>query len=73
MDCQRCGELLGAYKDAISLYTTAQRRLRGLRGDDFVLAWKELKRLRQMSLHADEALMEHWREHHGKVAAKPDY
>ena len=46
VDCKRCDELLAAYKDAISLYTNAKRRIRGLLGDNFILAFKELKRLR---------------------------
>jgi hypothetical protein len=56
--------LLGAYRVAISLYTTAQQRFQGLPGDDFKLAWKELKRLREACKAADEALLMHWHQEH---------
>jgi hypothetical protein len=35
MGCDRCHELLAAYKGAVALYTTAERKIRGLIGDDF--------------------------------------
>ena len=70
VDCKRCDELLAAYKDAISLYTNAQRRIRGLLGDNFILAFKELKRLRLECRHADDALMAHLRQDHGRLSEK---
>ena len=70
VDCKSCDELLDAYKHAISLYTTAQRRIRGLLGDEFMLAWKELKRLRRTCLLADDALMEHLGQDHGNLSEK---
>jgi hypothetical protein len=70
VDCQRCAELLAAYKQAVSLYTAAQRRIRGLRGDEFKLTWGELKRLRAGCKSADEALLAHWREEHKELAEK---
>ena len=70
VDCKRCDELLATYKHAISLYTTAQSRIRGLVGDDFMPAWTELKRLRQTCLLADDALMEHLGQDHGNLSEK---
>ena len=70
MDCKRCEELLATYKHAISLYTTAQQRIRELLGDDFILAFKELKRLRLECRNADDALMAHLRQDHGRLSEK---
>ena len=64
MDCKRCDELLAVYRRAISLYSTAQRRIRGLKGDDFILAFKELKRLKVECRNADDALMGHLGQDH---------
>jgi hypothetical protein len=68
VDCKRCDELLATYKHPISLYTTAQRGIRGLVGDDFIVAFKELKRLRLECRNADDALMAHLRQDHGKLS-----
>ena len=70
VDCKRCDELLAASKHATSLYMTAQRRIRGLLGDDFILAFKELRRLRLECGNADDALMAHLRQNHGKLPEK---
>ena len=70
MECERCDELVSAYEHAVSLYTTAQRKLQGLVGDEFRLAWKELKRFREACKAADEALLAHWREKHTDLAEK---
>ena len=70
MDCKKCDELVGAYKVAISLYTTAQRGFHGPLIGDFELAWKELKRLRQACKAADEGLLAHWREEHSNLTEK---
>jgi hypothetical protein len=57
-----------AYKRAVGVYTTAQRRFQGLLRDDFKLEWKELKRSREACEAADEALMAHWRKEHTDLA-----
>ena len=64
MDCQRCTELLAAYRHATSLFRTAERNLRGMVGDDFQVASKQLKVLHEACLDADAAVMAHWRQDH---------
>jgi PAS domain S-box-containing protein len=58
MDCEKCDELLAAYKHAISRYTTAQQRFQRPLVGDFKLAWNELKHLREARKAAEEALRE---------------
>ena len=67
MACQRCDELLAAYKHAVGLFTTAQRKIRGLVGDDFQLASKELVRLHKICMDANAAVTAHWRQEHDKA------
>jgi hypothetical protein len=64
MGCDRCNELLTAYKHAVSLFTTAQRKIRGLVGDDFQVASKELVRLHKTCMDANAAVTAHWRQDH---------
>jgi hypothetical protein len=64
MDCKTCEDLLAAYRSAVSLYTNAERSFRGLLGDGFPVALKELKRLKQACRDADDALTEHRRQDH---------
>jgi hypothetical protein len=71
VDCKTCDELLSAYRGTAKLYTAAQERFQGLLGDDFKLAWKELKRLREACKAADEALLVHWRQEHRDFAEIP--
>jgi hypothetical protein len=56
MDCQKCNELLAAYKHAVGLYMTAERNIRGLVWDDFQLAFKELEHLAQACMDANAVL-----------------
>jgi hypothetical protein len=64
MDCQRCHELLAAYKHAVSLFTTAERNMRGMVGDDFQVAMNKLRLLHEACLDANAAVTEHWRQDH---------
>ena len=64
MDCQRCKELLAAYKHAVSLFTTAERNMRGMVGDDFQVALKELQFLHEACQDANAAVTKHWRQDH---------
>jgi len=68
MDCQRCNELLAAYKHAVGLFTTAERNMRGLVGDDFNVALKELRFLHESCLDANAAVTKHWRLDHTKFS-----
>ena len=65
MECEICDGLLANYKSCVRLFTNAQRSLRGAIGDDFQLALKELKHLKQACEDADRALLDHWRQDHG--------
>jgi hypothetical protein len=69
MDCETCNELLAAYKHAVGFYTTAGRNIRGLVGDDFQVALKELVHLHQACMDAHAALTAHWSEDHRGVRA----
>jgi hypothetical protein len=67
MECPRCDELLAAYKHSVGLFTTAQRKIRGLVGDDFQRASKELVRLYQKCMDANAAVTAHWRQDHQRA------
>jgi hypothetical protein len=64
MDCKRCNELLAAYKHATSLFTKAERNMRGMVGDDFQVALVKLRLLHEACLDANSAVTEHWRQDH---------
>lgn len=64
MDCETCNKLLAAYKHCATVLTNAGLCIRGVRGEDFLPALKELKRLRQVCRDADDALITHWRQAH---------
>ena len=68
MDCQRCNELLGAYKAAVCLFTTAERNMRGMVGDDFQVALKQLRLLHEACLDANVAVTAHWRQDHTNLS-----
>ena len=68
MGCDRCNELLAAYKGAVGGYTTAERKIRGLIADGFHLALKEFSLAqdwRGCSCRRDEAVAQ---DHHGARA-----
>jgi hypothetical protein len=69
MACERCDQLLKAYKERMGLYATAERNIRGLPGQDFQLALKDLVRLHQACMDANAAVTAHWRKDH--QGAKP--
>jgi hypothetical protein len=64
MECEIYDALLANYKLAVRLFTKAELSFRGAIRDDFRLALKELKRLKQACKDADNALMDHWRQDH---------
>jgi len=68
MVCRTCLELLDAYKRSVSLFTTAERNMRGLIGDDFQLAFKQLESLHQTCMEANAAVTEHWQQEHSSLA-----
>ena len=61
--CKTCDDLLAVYKRAVKLYADAELSCRGLLGDDFRQAWKEMERLRQACREADDAVLAHLRQH----------
>jgi len=67
MGCDKCDELLAAYKHAVGLLTTAQLKIRGLVGDDFQLASKKLIRLHKTCVDANAAVTAHWRQEHERA------
>src|SRR6516225_4616216 len=70
MECKTCDALLADYKRRVGLFTNAERGFRGLLGDEFPMALKELKRLKQACKDADDALIEHCRQDHGNLSHK---
>ena len=65
MDCKTCDELLAGYKDAVKLFKDSVHEIPGT-GNDSDLAVAKADRLRLRCIMASDALMEHWREQHGK-------
>lgn len=70
MECKTCDALLADYKCRVRLFAEAERRFRSVIRDDFRLALKKLKRLKQACKDADTALMERWRQDHPTLVAK---
>ena len=56
--CKTRDDLLASYKRAVKLYADAELSCRGLLGDDFRQAWKEMERLRR---RAEMPMMLYWR------------
>jgi hypothetical protein len=71
MSCKRCDELLATYRREVTLFGNAVLKVAGAVGDDSRLASQEIGCLSQNCRDTSDALMEHWREHHGNVAPKP--
>jgi hypothetical protein len=69
MDCPTCNELLAAYKHSVNRFKNAVQNLPGA-GEDSRLAIEQADSLKLMCREANDALMEHLREHHGGVAAE---
>jgi len=65
MDCKTCDELLSDYRDAVRLFKHSVQRIPGTGGDSS-LAIAQADRLRLKCTEANDALMEHWREQHGR-------
>jgi len=62
--------LLATYKRDVSQFRNAVLKVAGAVGDDSRLAAEQMDRLSQNCKHTSDALIQHWREHHGHVAAK---
>jgi hypothetical protein len=71
MACQRCNELLAAYKHAVSVFTKAEWNMRGTVEDDFRLALNKLRLLHKACLNANAAVTEHWRQDHNSYHPAP--
>jgi hypothetical protein len=72
MDCETCNALLIDYKRAVSVYKDAVRNIPGTQ-EDSKLAVAEAERSKQHCREASDALMAHWRQHHGNVVAKSGF
>jgi hypothetical protein len=66
MYCQRCADLLAAYRGSVNLHTTALRKSLGGLGDD-----DEVERLNMQCRESNEALMTHWRQKHKNSGSSP--
>jgi hypothetical protein len=66
MDCQTCNDLLAAYRLSVGLFKEAVGNIPC--AGDSTLAVASANHLRLKCRQASDALMEHWREHHGKAA-----
>jgi hypothetical protein len=71
MECKTCDALLVDYKRTVCVYKNAVRNIPGTQ-EDSTLAIAEAERLKQQCREASEVLMEHWRQQHAGLAAKPD-
>ena len=69
MECKTCDALLAKYQQAVGLYGNAAQRFQGESEDDFQLALKELKRLKQACNDAEDALVKHYGLDHPNPAA----
>jgi hypothetical protein len=68
LDCETCNTLLADYQRCVEHLVDVGIRFRAVRGDSFLTALKELKRLRERCQDADDALMAHWSTEHGSLA-----
>jgi len=66
MYCQRCADLLAAYRRSVNLHTTALRKSLGVPGDD-----EEVERLSLKCRETNEVLMAHWRQKHKNSGSSP--
>ena len=67
MECKICDGLLAEYEQRVRLFTNAERRFQETKRDDFPLALTVLKRLKQACGEADDALLKHCRQEHGRT------
>jgi hypothetical protein len=68
MDCKLCANLLAAYKNAVSLYTTSVSEIKPQ--DEEMKSLRLARRYRYRAWMAGNALMAHWRADHNGPAAK---
>ena len=66
MYCQRCADLLAAYRRSVNLHTTALRKSLGVPGND-----EEVERLSLKCRETNEVLMAHWRQKHKNSGSSP--
>ena len=66
MICKTCEQLLDTYENSVRLYTNAARNIKGVVGDDFQRTLAEAERIKLAVWEANESLMTHWRQEHGK-------
>ena len=64
MGCDRCNELIAAYRDSASLFRNAVWNVAGAQGPDHRAAVQEMTRLQQTCKDANDALREHMRQAH---------
>ena len=62
--------MMATYRRDVTVFGNAVLKVAGAVGDDSRLASKEMDRLSQNCRDTSDALVEHWREHHGNVAPK---
>ena len=71
MICETCNQLLADYKRSVHLFTDTMLYSRGALKSDSGLDVEQADRLRQVSEHARDALMEHRRlQHNGGFPPK---
>jgi hypothetical protein len=68
LDCATCDHLLADYKHTIRLFKDAVQKLPGT-GEDSSLAVVNADCLLLKCREANDALIEHWRAHHGSTDA----
>jgi hypothetical protein len=66
MYCQRCADLLAAYRHSVNLCTTALRKSLGAIGGD-----EDVERLNMQCWKTNEVLMAHWRKEHRNSGFSP--
>jgi hypothetical protein len=57
---------MATYRHDVTVFGNAVLKVAGAVGDDSMLASKEMDRLSQNCKDTSDALMEHWRQDHGK-------
>ena len=68
MKCEKCDDLLGAYKLSVTLFSHAVQRLAGLVGADRDLALQKADHLRRKCRQASDDLLVHWHHDHHNLA-----
>ena len=61
---------MATYRRDVTVFGNAVLKVAGAVGDDSRLAAEQMDRLSLNCKDTSDALVEHWREHHGNVAPK---